>query len=762
MYTTDIQLGRETLANPKGMIMMNGPDYMTGPYFNWVGENKVSASLVGGPQTRIPEPFVLYGYPGDMDSFKISGAEYHAVLPDGRSQLYSRVMDKNENPIANIDVTFDVEESYAGPGRYSIVPRAPECTFHDYDTRMMQDTPPFVDKSLVGHYATLTNADITVNTYSEAKQSQPFSILQEPHTTKTAFWGDANLGVFGSNMLAVFTYINAKAEYESNVKWLKETPSPPPLDAYWGLFKVDGRFLIRTTATTSWGGHYKDSFARVGQEPVRRYGLVGQDDAIAFNIYLTEITYHGSFVYNTDSYCIDYASAQGEVPLEVVPNVFDEWAVKFNIWPKEMINNTLAFPPDEGLAYAVGDTVFANRLTFDFKDPGYAIHQELSATVGMLIQQPEGSGNLSWAPVSWPVSWYETGKHSSDEMNFEVTLLDIVIGQTQSNILPAIPVIGGRTANDAEIPISIVSPEGYEIKEVECRIVLPGNPPEWDYVLLTLPIYPYPDAASNTSIDRRTGLVTSSYVSRIPAGTRSFRLEDGYVRVSVNRLRPSAVHSSPKLLNLLVIDIDVDTNMDGDLDNDDHRETEKRGLILYVNNDSDAGGGAIDNQNSVIDGAVDKNDMKELIIRKMDSLPNNWAVNLRVSEKNRIRIFNESDVAIIGPDAVIGGPGIDDASIPRNQILSGDLVYLIEGVDVGHVIMRLVVLDSNGNEVDADEVRVVVNVDRKPEDPDPKKAGYRTVNNYVGAYHPLVGVEGVEAMLEGNRPPISWGKPREL
>jgi PKD repeat protein len=209
---------------------------------------------------------------------------------------------------------------------------------------------------------------------------------------------------------------------------------------------------------------------------------------------------------------------------------------------------------------------------------------------------------------------------------------------------------------------------------------------------------------------------------------------------------------------VLKVDLDVDSNMDGNPDNDDAQEMDMRGIIIDVNNDSDATGDAIDNQNGTIDGAADKAELTPLWLRKVVALPTGWKVKLKVSDRSKLRIFDDTDAAIIGPVAADGGPDTDEFEVPLAKITAGDLKYLIEGFNYEHVTNALVICDSAGNEICRDEVRTVINVDRKPEDP--ANSGYQPVRNYVNLRKAVTKLEGVEAKLEGNKPLISWNKPR--
>jgi|GEM_PF-5715060 len=197
------------------------------------------------------------------------------------------------------------------------------------------------------------------------------------------------------------------------------------------------------------------------------------------------------------------------------------------------------------------------------------------------------------------------------------------------------------------------------------------------------------------------------------------------------------------------VDLDVDTDMDGTVDaTDDAAEMNDRAIIIDVNNNQD--GGTTDSLNGTIDGAADKAELTDLTLLQITHVPTGGKVELSVSSKDGLRIFDDSDTARIGPDATWGGPNVATFDVPTASISAGDLDYHIECVSYGRRTLTLRVLDSGGNELGKDELKVVLNVDREP------GASYTTVRNHVQVLKSRANLEGIEARLKGNKPLISW------
>lgn len=195
------------------------------------------------------------------------------------------------------------------------------------------------------------------------------------------------------------------------------------------------------------------------------------------------------------------------------------------------------------------------------------------------------------------------------------------------------------------------------------------------------------------------------------------------------------------------IDLDLDTDMNGTVNVvDDRLETQNQAIVVNVNNDGD--GGAIDSLNGVIDGATDKAELTELILRGSSFLPAGATVSLKVNDKSKVRIFDETDTARIGPAAADGGPDADTFSVPVASLTGGDLTYLIECVHPEDPLTISLVLESGGVELMRDEVKASLNVNRTPTGGAPRY--------YAGGEKSQAGMVGVEADLNGAKPIISW------
>lgn len=196
------------------------------------------------------------------------------------------------------------------------------------------------------------------------------------------------------------------------------------------------------------------------------------------------------------------------------------------------------------------------------------------------------------------------------------------------------------------------------------------------------------------------------------------------------------------------VDVDVDTNMSGAVDfTDDLAETNDQAIVINVNNDSD--GGATDSLDGVINGATDKGELTLLTLRRNNYLPAGWKMVLRVSNKAKIRIFDDTDTAVIGPPAADGGPNVQEFDVPTAKITAGDLTYRIETVH--HDLSTISLILFNGaTEVRRDELKAALNVHREP------GAAYSTIRNRIFVQKSIADVRGLEANLTGSKPIISW------
>jgi hypothetical protein len=205
----------------------------------------------------------------------------------------------------------------------------------------------------------------------------------------------------------------------------------------------------------------------------------------------------------------------------------------------------------------------------------------------------------------------------------------------------------------------------------------------------------------------------------------------------------------PLRYRVQAVDLDIDTDMNGTLNvADDAVEMNDQAAIVNVNND-DNGGTGNDALNNVIDGATDKAQLTPLILRQNAVLAGGKMI-LKVSDKTRLRIFDDTDTGVIGPPAADGGPDSDQFEVPAARIGAGDLTFRVECVHPGLVTISLILMQGL-DEFSRDEVKVALNVDRVP------GATYDTIRNRIFTRQLLPALEGVEARLDGAKPLISWG-----
>ncbi len=201
------------------------------------------------------------------------------------------------------------------------------------------------------------------------------------------------------------------------------------------------------------------------------------------------------------------------------------------------------------------------------------------------------------------------------------------------------------------------------------------------------------------------------------------------------------------------IDIDVDSDMQSGIDaNDDPIEMNDRALIVYVNNDDDGGNGNDAMTNSVIENANDRADLTPLIIRQVASAPQGAILRLSAANHYNIRIFDQHDVARIGPPAVDGGPDKKYYDIPLTDLIAGDITYLVEAVHGGLQTLSLILYSSPSlaTELARDELKLSLNVDREP------GSTYATIRNRVTLIESVADLEGLKASLSGPTPVVSW------
>lgn len=137
------------------------------------------------------------------------------------------------------------------------------------------------------------------------------------------------------------------------------------------------------------------------------------------------------------------------------------------------------------------------------------------------------------------------------------------------------------------------------------------------------------------------------------------------------------------------VDLDVDTDRDGTVENaaDDPQEevwTKRRGAVFLNNVDDDDDENddddrdKTDNRDQAIDGANDRADLAELVLR-VTRRSTEDIVELRITgeDASKVRIFDETDTPRLGR---VGGRVVSSYVVP-NPALSYEITYLVEGLD---------------------------------------------------------------------------------
>ena len=99
----------------------------------------------------------------------------------------------------------------------------------------------------------------------------------------------------------------------------------------------------------------------------------------------------------------------------------------------------------------------------------------------------------------------------------------------------------------------------------------------------------------------------------------------------------------------LTIDLDVDTNRDGTIQDtgDESGEdgwTSELGAVFYLNIDDDDGDSAEDHVDAAVNGAADALDLARIVIRQMPSAPSDatLTVNVAAAAQDRVRVFRNT------------------------------------------------------------------------------------------------------------------------
>ncbi|MFQ5616897.1 MAG: protein-arginine deiminase family protein, partial [Anaerolineales bacterium] len=161
------------------------------------------------------------------------------------------------------------------------------------------------------------------------------------------------------------------------------------------------------------------------------------------------------------------------------------------------------------------------------------------------------------------------------------------------------------------------------------------------------------------------------------------------------------------------VTLDVDADRDGLVEEDAAGKNAwefgvgKKGAVILCNNDDDNNNTVIDNQNTMIDGPDDVNDLAPLIVRQSGILPSGVSLELSVLDQDKIRIFDDrsaTGTAIIGPAPL-------PSEFPIIGSATADLELGMEATqypDAGFSgLVRLnLVLKEGGTELAKDEVVV--------------------------------------------------------
>ncbi|MFO0874693.1 MAG: protein-arginine deiminase family protein [Phycisphaerales bacterium] len=190
------------------------------------------------------------------------------------------------------------------------------------------------------------------------------------------------------------------------------------------------------------------------------------------------------------------------------------------------------------------------------------------------------------------------------------------------------------------------------------------------------------------------------------------------------------------------IDLDVDTNRDNVIDDDDERDEEMwsrdRGAFYLVNCDDDDGDGKADaaeydkDENvvvidEVINNAMDEKDITPFIVRKLTNLANR-AVYLKAANLDQIKAVHVFETIAAGEMKFWGGPNEIDDEVDITAMVSetDDTTFGLEGLKYridaggvagftadmlfdGYIDLTLSVVDTTtGLEVGSDTVRLKV------------------------------------------------------
>jgi hypothetical protein len=206
-----------------------------------------------------------------------------------------------------------------------------------------------------------------------------------------------------------------------------------------------------------------------------------------------------------------------------------------------------------------------------------------------------------------------------------------------------------------------------------------------------------------------------------------------------------------------IVDIDLDANMDGNIDETDETiEEEKKGMIINVNNDKSDGTNMDmkDNTLKFVDFQNDKDNYRigKVIIRKTEIASGNKLV-IKVSDKNKVRVFDQLIETGVNATEKIGPASTTiEYEIPKVDIQANDLNYWVETIDDGIFEITLELRNSGNMIICSDLIRVVGNIDNLA----------IVSRNYTNLYINKNNLSGIEAKIEGEEPLTSWVPPDKI
>lgn len=225
------------------------------------------------------------------------------------------------------------------------------------------------------------------------------------------------------------------------------------------------------------------------------------------------------------------------------------------------------------------------------------------------------------------------------------------------------------------------------------------------------------NAQGQVQPDERTGLVEHDTLTQWDLNAtnadKSYKYPNGKytVRLKVQAEQGGEDGEVTTVVQVARVDIDSDSDQDGIVNGSPEEEAveeDSPGSIVLVNSDDDNADAKGDNEDAIINGADDVNDLGTLVLRRLPSLPEDYEVYL-IANPERLRIFNSRAVGgtVLTPDSA-AFPHL--YKLNKAQLAAGDLTYGIEGIygtgtDVRDFLVYLQI--KKGNETVAiDQVKI--------------------------------------------------------